>query len=153
MNKKINNKGFTLIELLIVISIIGVLSTLLMNNFIGIRQRARDGKRKADISQIQAALEQYRSDQGAYPTSLTPCGTSLLSPDGTVTYIQKISCDPSSDNSSYYNSGNYYYTSSGATYTLAACLENTADSQGTTTSPGGSGCTSSPPTYYVVNNP
>lgn len=150
-NFEVRMKGFTLIELLIVVAIIGVLSTLLMTNFIGIRQRARDGKRKADISQIQASLEQYRSDQGSYPNALNSCGGSLQSPDASATYMQKIPCDPLG--STYYNNGSYYYTSSGTTYTLAACLENTADSQGTQSSPGGNGCTSVPATYYVVYNP
>lgn len=148
------NKGFTLVELLIVVGIIGILATLLMVNFVGVRQRARDAQRKSDIRQIQSALELYRSDNGSYPaavgTSIGTCGGSLTGASNT--YMQKIPCDPSG--TSGYNSGNYYYVSSGGTtYTLGACLENTADSQGTTTSPGGSGCTSNPATYYVVTNP
>src|SRR5579885_2349137 len=89
--------GFTLIELLIVIAIIGILSTLLTTNFIGVRQRARDGKRKADLSQIQAALEQYRADQGAYPATLPSCTTAppaFQNASQTTTYMQKIPCDP-----------------------------------------------------------
>ena len=64
-----NIKGFTLVELLIVIAIIGVLSALLMANFIGVRQRARDAQRKSDLRQMQSALELYRSDLGLYPTT------------------------------------------------------------------------------------
>lgn len=149
-------KGFTLIELLIVIAIIGVLATLLMVNFVGVRQRARDAQRKSDLRQIQSALEIYRSDNSSYPASLTNCTCNsnpcLGSPTCTATYMQKIPADPSG--TTYYNSGNYYFTSTGGTtYTLGACLENTADTQqGTTgTSPGGSGCTSN--WYFVVNNP
>ena len=74
--KKIYNskKGFTLIELLVVIGIIGILSGLLMANFIGVRQRSRDGTRKSNLSQIQSAVELYRSDQGSYPSPLPACG-------------------------------------------------------------------------------
>jgi general secretion pathway protein G len=152
MIKKVfkNPKGFTLIELLIVVAIIGVLATLLMVNFVGVRQRARDAQRKSDLKQIQSALEIYRSDQGAYPTTFPNCSTSLMSPDcSTTTYMQKVPGDPLG--STYYNSGNYYYVSSGTTYTIASCLENTADSQGTSTSPGGTGCSSN--FYYVLANP
>lgn len=159
MNQKTiirRSKGFTLIELLVVIAIIGILSTLLMANFIGIRQRARDASRKSDLRQIQSALELYRSDAGTYPTtSLLNCpdGPSPISfgnnPDCTSTYMQKVPTDPMGN--SYYNSGSYYYSSNGTTYTLGACLENTSDSQGTGTSPGGSGCTTN--FYYVTNNP
>lgn len=143
-------KGFTLVELLIVVGIIGILATLLMANFIGVRQRARDAQRKSDIRQMQSALELYRSDLATYPNSLSSCGNPLAGGSPPNTYMTKLPCDPSG--TSGYNSGSYYYTSSGGTtYTLGACLENTADTQGTATSPGGSGCSTN--WYYRVNNP
>ena len=117
------SRGFTLIELLIVIAIIGILSTLVMTNVVAVRQRARDGQRKADLRQLQSALELYRSDNGTYPGSPLPtCGSPLTS--GGTTYIQKIPCDP-------VNNGEYVYsyTSTGTTYTLVACLENVNDPQ------------------------
>jgi len=146
--------GFTLIELLIVVAIVGVLASLLMANFVGFRQRARDAARKADIRQIQIALEMYRSDQGSYPTVIANCPvgtpTSLKSPDcTTATYMSKIPKDALG--TTYYNSGNYYFSSDGTTYTIGACLENTSDSEGTSTSPGGSGCTSA--WYFSATNP
>ena len=123
-------KGFTLIELLIVIAIIGVLATLLMANFIGIRQRARDAQRKSDVRQIQAALELYRSDNQAYPTigsgdgffpTATSCKQSLKSLDHISTYMTSIPCDPTG--------GSYTYTTPNNGYKLVACLENANDSQ------------------------
>jgi len=160
--KIFNKKGFTLIELLIVIAIIGVLATLLMVNFVGVRERARDAQRKSDIRQIQSALEMYRADQGVYPASginagdfPTTCGSSFVSPDGAITYMTKVPCDPFGIN--YYNTGNYLYQDKNlkAAYDIQACLENAGDKQGTTTPTlgTGSGCTSSPPTYFVVSNP
>ena len=90
-------RGFTLIELLVAISIIGVLSSFLLANFVGVRQRARDGVRKSDLRQIQSALELYRSDKGTYPSSLPPCGSPLQDTSTPpVVYMQKIPCDPSS---------------------------------------------------------
>lgn len=118
-----NYDGFTIIELLIVIAIIGILSALLLSNFIGIRQRARDAQRKADLRQIQAALEIYRSDQGNYPVtaSFPACGAALVV--GGNTYMQKVPCDPLNTGQSRYT-----YISGGTTYTLYSCLENTNDS-------------------------
>jgi len=145
-------RGFTLVELLIVIAIIGVLAALLMSNFIGVRQRARDAQRKSDLKQVQSALELYRSDIGSYPTTINfpACGSSLPT-SGTTIYMKEVPCDPSGS----YNSGNYSYTSDGSTYSLAACAENSSDSQaialalagaleGTTTD-----CTSR---YFFVEN-
>lgn len=139
-------KGFTLIELLIVISIIGILATLLMVNFIGVRQRARDSQRKADLGQIQTALEIYRTDNGTYPTSSFPpaCGAAFTS--GGSTYMQKMPCDPQTTNA-------YLYSVSANSYYIAACLENANDSKGTSSPPSGiSGCPSGT-IYYVLNNP
>lgn len=121
MRKNIKyQKGFTLIELLVVVVIIGVLASLLMVNFVGIRQRARDGQRKADLRQIQTALEMYRADQGSYPSSLLACGNSLAF--GTTIYMQKIPCDP-------LLAGSYFYSSNSTVYCVRGCLENANDSE------------------------
>jgi prepilin-type N-terminal cleavage/methylation domain-containing protein len=45
-------KGFTLVELLVVISIVGVLMTVVLVSISGARDKARDARRKAEISQI-----------------------------------------------------------------------------------------------------
>lgn len=122
---KIKNYGFTLIELLVAVSIIGVLSSFLLANFVGVRQRARDGVRKSDLRQIQSALELYRSDQSVYPNpSIPSCGSSLVGGTPPVTYMQKIPCDPSSGVSYTYSVG-----SGNTTYSIIACLENGNDSQ------------------------
>jgi len=119
--KTIYKKGFTLIELLVAISIIGVLSSFLLVNFIGVRQRSRDGVRKSDLRQIQSALELYRADQGNYPSSLPGCGSSLIT--GEAIYMQKIPCDPS-------GGAAYTYSAPGNTsHSIIACLENENDSQ------------------------
>ncbi len=121
-------KGFTLIELLIVIAIIGVLAALLMVNFVGVRQRARDAQRKSDLRQIQSALEIYRADNGNYPTTTSDfptatCGTGVhFIKNGTsTTYMQTIPCDPLG--------APYVFSFTSTTYSITACLENTSDSQ------------------------
>lgn len=140
------SRGFTLIELLVVIGIIGILTSFLLANFVGVRQRARDGVRKSDLRQIQAALELYRSDQGSYPNpSIPDCGNSLIGGANEVVYMRKIPCDP-------LNSTGYAYTSaSGTTYSLVACLENGNDSQKdpTNTAP----CDGTTNFSYTLQNP
>ncbi len=91
-------KGFTLIELIIVVSIISVLVALGTSIYASAQRSSRDGKRKTDLANIQAALEQYRSNNNSYPASL------IIKPDCTSsngaisdvsnTYMTVIPKDP-----------------------------------------------------------
>lgn len=68
MNKKnILQSGFTLIELLVVVAIIGVLTAVLLVNLVGIRERAADTKKKADLNQMKSSLRLYYNDAQSYP--------------------------------------------------------------------------------------
>lgn len=125
--KKLPTRGFTLIELLIVLSIVGALAAFSTVNLVGARQRARDAERKADLQQLQSALEFYRADNARYPASspFTSCGSSFSS--GGVVYYAKIPCDPQLKTA-------YTYASTGpSTYTIRACLENGNDPDKDTT--------------------
>lgn len=127
--------GFTLIELLIVITIIGILSALVMTNVQGVRERARDARRKSDLNSIKTSLRLYYNDFGSFPTDSTGqingCGTGTTTcPWGsafasTNTYMNSLPLDPSSNvNSQVY----YTYNQIDAdTYTLTAELENESD--------------------------
>lgn len=67
--RKIKNKlGFSLIELLVVISIIGVLTAVLMINFVGARERSRDAKKIQDLTNLKNSLRMYYNDNQAYPS-------------------------------------------------------------------------------------
>jgi len=150
-----NKKGFTLIELLVVIAIIGMLSALLVPNFMGARERARDAQRKSDLKQIQKALEMYRQDQNPplYPTAAgnrfgttSTCGSSFNS--GSTIYMNnKIPCDPLGPTPYYYAPNN-----TDLTYTLCACIENKADSDATAGNCSNT-CPSSIIKNYIVNQP
>ena len=60
-------RGFTLIELLIVIVIIGILAGIVVG-IVGVSatQKAQDAKLKANVHEVQNALEQYFIDKGSY---------------------------------------------------------------------------------------
>jgi len=139
------NTGFTLIELLVTIAIISVLVSLLMVNFIGVRQRGRDSQRKANAFQLQSALELYRSDSGTYPLTANwpTCGSPLSFND--AVYMQEVPCDPITD-------AGYQYTSDGTTYTIIACLENEQDADRDATT--ASSCEEpSFPSSFTLHNP
>jgi type II secretion system protein G len=124
-------KGFTLLELMIAIVILGVLATLIAGNFLTSLKKGRDAKRKADLEQIQRALEMYYEDKKVYPTSLSFGGQLTDSVSGKI-YMQKLPNDPSSGM-------NYRYCVNSATsptkYQLYAKLENTQDLSIITPSP------------------
>lgn len=114
--------GFTIIELLVTVSIIALLSAIGFVVYRSLLQQGRDAKRQSDLKSIQSALEQYRADQGFYPSSLTFAGSSLNNCTGnpsalctiTKTYLNIIPADPT-------GSSQYCYQGS---YELYAQLEN-----------------------------
>lgn len=60
-------KGFTLVELLVVITIIGILAALVTVTVQPIQKRARDSKRRADITLMRSAADQFKADFKLYP--------------------------------------------------------------------------------------
>lgn len=91
--------GFTLLELLIVITIIGLLAGVLVVLVNPVTQLAktRDLERKNTLKTLQGALEQYYSDNGAYPTTagawLSSEGTDWI-PGLAPKYTRQLPEDP-----------------------------------------------------------
>ena len=61
------NKGFTLMELLVVVSIIGVLATVVLGALGDARMKTRDARRQSDMQQIINALHLYELDKNNIP--------------------------------------------------------------------------------------
>ena len=130
-------KGFTLIELMIVIAILGILAAMIMGNFFNSLKKGRDAQRKADLSNIQKAVEMYYEDKNAYPLSLTfgnkLCETDTCASGGKI-YMQKLPNDPISN---YH----YDYNSDGTYFNLYSFIENENDQgQGVSTNGYTNGC-------------
>ena len=113
------NKGFTLIELLVVIAIIGLIASVVLVSMKDVRAKARDARRKQEISQIMKALELYYFDYGQYPASggaISPNGGWSNSGDSswnTLTTALKtyiiLPKDPINDTTGWAGSGKYNY--------------------------------------------
>jgi prepilin-type N-terminal cleavage/methylation domain-containing protein len=113
-------KGFTLIELLVVVAIIGLLATVAVIAFSGVRSKARDAKRAGDARQIRAALESYYQEYGAFPISggatlpnanwTTSNDSSWATLQGALSGYLKLPIDPRQDANGCPQNGQYAYS-------------------------------------------
>jgi len=87
-------KGFTLVELLVVITIIGILSSIGLSTFTSAQIKSRDAKRKTQLKQLADAFEAYYNDHGGYPAEADIVwGAGFTDANGTV-YMVKLPADP-----------------------------------------------------------
>lgn len=63
------SQGFTLIEVLVVVVILGVLAAFVVPRFLDKPGEARQVKARADIQALATALQMYRLDNFAYPST------------------------------------------------------------------------------------
>lgn len=126
-------KAFTLIELLLVLSVIGLILTLSFTSYGNTQKAARDAKRKADLEQIRAALEQYKSVKNAYPSTVGSwygrcSGSDVVTndyvPNLVPDYIPQLPREPR-ESSEFKPCGNpanscYRYRSDGVQYKIIA---------------------------------
>ncbi|MFH1047880.1 MAG: carboxypeptidase regulatory-like domain-containing protein [Patescibacteria group bacterium] len=66
--KFFTQRGFTLLELLVVITIIGLLSSIGYVSYQAVKVSARDAKRVSDAKQVQTALELFFEFNTSYPS-------------------------------------------------------------------------------------
>lgn len=93
-----------------VISIIATLTAILLPNFMGARERARDTQRVQDMESMKNALRTYYNDFQAYPT-----GTGMTLASSFSQYMPGIS----EIDYAY----NYYVQSNGEAFNLCAPLD------------------------------
>ena len=77
-----HHKGFTLIELMAVIVILGILTTIVAINVSPFLNRANLEKARADIAQVEKALETYRFQHYGYPSTNQGLESLITPPDG-----------------------------------------------------------------------
>ena len=64
------SRGFTLVELLIVMSVIGILSSLAIPSYRHAVVKAQEALLTRDLFTMRDLLDQYRADKGKYPLTL-----------------------------------------------------------------------------------
>lgn len=83
LHKSSSSHAFTLIELLTVITIIAILMGLLFPAISIVKEQARRAEAKAAVGQIAAAVKQYYTEYGKYPTGSQATGADLTYGEGT----------------------------------------------------------------------
>lgn len=132
-NKTTLHKGFTLVELLVVISIIGLLSTLAMIAFNNARAKSRDAQRVANLRAVANAQELYYNINRRYGcttgTAVSACAdlepllTSIPTLNDPIAPVDQLcqsasgACVPELCNFSVAQGGTYQ------TFQIAFCLE------------------------------
>jgi len=116
--KEIMKKGFTLLEMLVVIGIIAILVALGFASYSTVQKKARDAKRKGDLSSMQKVLEQcYSLNNYTYP-AITGNGTRIISTNCTALGGPSITITDSTTKTYTVVGG------SGATYSVSVTLED-----------------------------
>lgn len=92
----ITQRGFTLVEILVVVSIIVILMAILIPVAMRAISKARDAAIGVELSQLKAALEEYKREHGDYPPSM---GQNYLPANryGTIAERHLLRCYPKMD--------------------------------------------------------
>jgi len=63
------SEAFTLVEIMVVVVILGILAATILPQFIGTKQEAKVGAAKANIAELETALERFFIHMDRHPTT------------------------------------------------------------------------------------
>jgi prepilin-type N-terminal cleavage/methylation domain-containing protein len=68
------DSGMTIVELIVVVSVIGILASIVLVAYPAYQQRTRDNERKSDVNQLATALGAYAFQKNTFVTTASGCG-------------------------------------------------------------------------------
>jgi len=110
-------RGFTLIELMVVLTIIAILASILIPNFMHARAESQTYSCEGNLRQLASAMEEYATDNsGQYPASVAALQTA-----NSGVYLKIVPADPGGGGYSITNTAvaPCVATSNGPTYTIS----------------------------------
>jgi|GEM_PF-4258836 len=88
------HSGFALVELVVVFTVVSALALITFLAYPQITERMRQTERRADIHQIQQALERYYAANGHYPYGSTAVGQSGINTTAMTSLKQETIAPP-----------------------------------------------------------
>ena len=81
-----SNRGFTLVELMVVLTVIALLLSVVVPDYVGRTKRAEEAVLKENLMVMRDALDKHYADAGKYPGALNELVTKR--------YLRSIPPDP-----------------------------------------------------------
>ncbi|HJM04668.1 MAG TPA: putative Ig domain-containing protein [Candidatus Saccharimonadaceae bacterium] len=106
-------RGFTILELLVVITVIGILASIVIVSYQGIQERSRDAERDSSITEIKIALEKYYADNSQFPAACSFDGVTCSANNLIVPLAPYLSTFPSDPTAETGTAGDYQYVRGG----------------------------------------
>lgn len=101
MQNRVKEKGFTLLEVMVVLVILGLLAAVVAPNVLGTQDKGMIKKVQADIALLEQAVDMYRLDNFAFPTTADGLEALVKKPEGKTLknytdggYIKRLPTDP-----------------------------------------------------------
>lgn len=119
MKKRLLKKksgAFTLIEIMVVVVILGILAATIIPQFMGTTHDAKVSTAKANIAELESALERFNIHMDRHPTTEEGLKVLVEAPSGDENkwrgpYIKQLRPDPWGNAYQYRNPGTHHPTS------------------------------------------
>lgn len=110
------SEGFTLIEIMVVVVILGILAATIIPQFIGTTHDAKVGTAKANVAELESAIERFYIHMDRHPTTDEGLKVLVESPSDDDKnwrgpYIKILRPDPWNNPYQYRNPGIHHTTS------------------------------------------
>lgn len=112
-----NGRGFTLIEIMIVVIIIGIIAATIIPQFVGTTEDAKVNTAKAQVSELESAVERFYVQMDRYPTTEEGLQVLVNPPSGDDAnkwrgpYVRQLRNDPWGNPYQYVNPGTHHPSS------------------------------------------
>jgi general secretion pathway protein G len=94
-----SGKAFTLVEIMVVVIVIGIIAALIIPQFVGTTTDAKISAAKANVSELESAIERFNVHMDRYPSNEEGLNALLNAPPGEEQkwrgpYVKVVRNDP-----------------------------------------------------------